>query len=141
MILPSVNKDAMQPIGSIDVRSDPNFLDTFFASSDEILANGPVSFGINAAHGIYNKFSNAGDMLTEDEWRDSESFRHGVEYDKIKNADGTINSNWAQVVAQRHDKELERLAVLSSPDASTTAKITGAIAGFVLDPINIAAGS
>ena len=90
-----------------------------------------TTFGIGDSIRRLEETRTMGDVLTEEEWRASEDFRDGLEYEE------GMRTGFASLLAERHDKK--RVASFlqeRSSGLSFAAMIAGNFIGSVPDPLN-----
>lgn len=139
-ILPS---NLIQDNPEFDFAPPSSYLEGFKAEAQSMFFNSPIADFINMGREEYYKHLEPGTLLSKEEWEKSQYFRKGIDFDAIKSSQNLISENVARIVSERHDKEVERQAVLNNMPSGFTSgliKFLGGAFGFLLDPVNVGAG-
>ena len=120
-----------------------NYLDKAPANLSDVLQEeffGAAAFGVNALNTVGAKIESAfqSDVLSEEEYKQSQFYRQGVEVPK-----GGIKVGIAKVIAENYDKRQLRNQTLDRARQTIgtgAARFGASLVGSIFDPVNVALG-
>lgn len=111
------------------------------AIKEDIKAEAPVESLKYLRDITWSNNVNPGKLMSQEEWRQSDYYLEGLNYDQIKNGDGLIGQNTAEIIYKRHKASLERDEIITNSSQTYGAKalyMGAAVAGYFSDNLNIA---